>query len=85
MNKKILPQSLSKFETMIKEVDKLTNEETWTLYAYVGLKLKERGLVRTRNIVGERGEFLAIKVYNETSLCLAKPNTGGRKRGQPPF
>ena len=67
MNKKILPQSLSMFETLIKKVDKLTNEEIWTLYAYVGLKLKERGLVRTRNIVGERGEFLTIKVYNETS------------------
>jgi hypothetical protein len=33
----------------------------------VELELKERGLVRTRNIVGERGEFLAIAKYNETS------------------
>lgn len=54
------------FETLMKEVDQLIDEEMWTLYAYTGLKLKERNLVRTRNIVGERGEFLAIKTYNET-------------------
>lgn len=54
------------FDKLAKEVDALPDEEIWTLYALVGLKLKERGLVRTRNIVGERGEFLAIKIYNET-------------------
>jgi hypothetical protein len=58
-------------DSLAKEIDKLPNEEIWTLYAYLGLKLKERGLVRTRNIVGERGEFLAIKIYNE-SPGLAK-------------
>jgi hypothetical protein len=53
------------FEKLLKSIGSLPDEEIWTLYAYVGLKLKERGLVRTRNIVGERGEFLAIKTYNE--------------------
>ena len=47
-------------------IDQASDEEVWTLYAYLGLKLKERNLVRTRNIVGERGEFLTIEFYNKT-------------------
>ena len=58
---------MKKSDNLAKKIDTLPDEEIWTLYAYVGLKLKERGLVRTRNIVGERGEFLAIKIYNETA------------------
>lgn len=42
------------------------DEELWLLYADAEKELKDRKLVRTRNIVGERGEFLAIKIYNET-------------------
>ncbi len=42
----------------------LTNEELWLVYAETEKELKDRGLVRTRNIVGERGEFLAIENYN---------------------
>lgn len=57
---------MNDFDRIIKSTDKLPDEEIWTLYAYLGLKLKERKLVRTRNIVGERGEFLAIKIYNDT-------------------
>lgn len=47
-----------------KEVDTISNTDVWSLYAYLELQLKERKLVRTRNIVGERGEFLAIETYN---------------------
>jgi len=57
---------MKEFDKIAKEIDGLSDEEMWTLYPLIGLKLKERGLVRTRNIVGERGEFLAIKIYNET-------------------
>lgn len=57
---------MKKSDDLAKKIDELPDEEIWTFYAYIGLKLKERGLVRTRNIVGERGEFLAIKIYNET-------------------
>ena len=46
-----------------KIVDDVSDADVWSLYAYMALKLKERGLVRTRNIVGERGEFLAIETY----------------------
>jgi hypothetical protein len=62
---------MDKLEKLLKAIDSLPDEDIWTLYAYVGLKLKEKGLVRTRNIVGERGEFLAIKTYNDTP-SLAK-------------
>lgn len=49
-----------------KKIDESTDAGIWSLYAYLILKLKERKLVRTRNIVGERGEFLAIEIYNKT-------------------
>ena len=47
-------------------IDDLDDEGLWLLYADAGILLKKRGLVRTRNIVGERGEFLAINTYNKT-------------------
>jgi hypothetical protein len=57
----------------------LTDEELWLLYADTERELKERGLVRTRNMVGERGEFLAIEVYNSipglTNLQAAPEGT----------
>lgn len=46
------------------DLKRIEDEELWLLYADAELELKERGLVRTRNIVGERGEFLAIEMYN---------------------
>lgn len=49
---------------MLDMFSKNNDEDLWLLYANAELELKKRGLVRTRNIVGERGEFLAIKTYN---------------------
>ncbi len=48
-------------------IDQLNDEELWLLHADSEQELKKRKLVRTRNIVGERGEFLAIEIYNVTS------------------
>jgi hypothetical protein len=45
-------------------LEELNNEELWLGYADIQLELKKRNLVRTNNIVGERGEFLAIETYN---------------------
>lgn len=45
---------------------KLKDSEVWDVYALSIKELKSRDLVRTRNIVGERGEFLAIETYNST-------------------
>ena len=44
----------------------LNNEDLWLLYADTEQELKNRDLIRTRNIVGERGEFLTIDTYNST-------------------
>jgi len=48
-------------------LEELNNEELWIGYGDIQEELKKRKLVRTGNIVGDRGEFLAIKTYNETS------------------
>jgi hypothetical protein len=45
-------------------IEACSDEEIWNLFAHLHSLLKSRGLVRTRNIVGERGEFLAIATYN---------------------
>jgi hypothetical protein len=47
--------------------DELNDEELWLGYANIQQELKKRNLVRTNNIVGERGEFLAIETYNSIS------------------
>ena len=47
-------------------IDNASDEGLWSAFAYCKNKLKEKGLVRTNNITGERGEFLAIATYNNT-------------------
>lgn len=47
-------------------IEELNNEELWLGYADIQKELINRKLVRTNNIVGERGEFLAIEIYNST-------------------
>lgn len=44
----------------------LADKDIWNAYALVIAELQSRNLVRTKNIVGERGEFLAIEFYNNT-------------------
>lgn len=48
-------------------LDELDNEELWIGYSDIQQELKKRSLVRTNNMVGERGEFLAINTYNAIS------------------
>lgn len=40
--------------------------EIWALFALSKKELRKRGLVRTSNITGERGEFLATEIYCNT-------------------
>lgn len=47
--------------------DELNNEELWLGYADIQQELIKRKIARTNNIVGERGEFLAIETYNSIS------------------
>ncbi|MFZ2832218.1 MAG: hypothetical protein WAZ40_03635 [Minisyncoccia bacterium] len=42
----------------------LNDEELWLNYGETQQELKKRNLVRTNNMVGERGEFLAVETYN---------------------
>ena len=60
----------------------IDNEELWLLYADAELELKNRKLVRTRNIVGERGEFLAIETYNSISGLPNLPRDAHRVTDQ---
>ena len=46
------------------KLEELNSEELWLGYGDIQQELKRRGLVRTNNIVGERGEFLAVEAYN---------------------
>lgn len=43
-----------------------SDKELISLYFYWIQELKKRNIIRTNNIVGELGEFLAIKYYNDT-------------------
>lgn len=58
---------MSRTDEIKEEINSLADKDIWIVFAYLSLKLKERGLVRTNNIVGERGEFLAIETYNSMS------------------
>lgn len=49
---------------IINLIKNCTDEEIWEVFAVSKIELRKRSLIRTNNIVGERGEFLAIKVYN---------------------
>lgn len=50
-----------------KIVNGLKSEELWSLFSFLQKELKERKLIRSRNIVGDRGEFLAVDFYNKTA------------------
>jgi len=54
---------MEKIKSFLKE---LSDKDTWNAYALIIAELQKRKLIRTKNIVGERGEFLAIEFYNKT-------------------
>ncbi|MCM3414581.1 hypothetical protein ACT3UT_14075 [Bacillus spizizenii ATCC 6633 = JCM 2499] len=45
---------------------KLDDLELTLLYSSLLKELKQRGIIRTNNVVGELGEYLAINFYNKT-------------------
>ncbi len=47
-------------------VKKQNNDNLWLLFAESKSELKNRNLIRTSNIVGERGEQLVINFYSKT-------------------
>lgn len=44
---------------------KLDDLELTLLYSSLLKELKQRGIIRTNNVVGELGEYLAINFYNK--------------------
>lgn len=53
-------------DKLVELVSNFNDEEIWRMYGLAKNQLKLRGLVRTNNIVGERGEFLATEIYTNT-------------------
>ncbi|MCC2878300.1 hypothetical protein LK536_18660 [Lachnoclostridium pacaense] len=43
-----------------------STDELIKIYSSVIKELKDREIIRTNNVIGELGEYLAIKYYNET-------------------
>lgn len=48
------------------DISKCTNQELIDTYSQVIKELKNRNIIRTKNVVGELGEFLAIEHYCKT-------------------
>jgi hypothetical protein len=45
----------------------MDDEDLWLSYGEIQQELRKRNIARTNNMVGERGEFLAIKTHNSIS------------------
>ena len=54
---------------MEKEMDisKFTDQELISTYSRVISELKKRNIIRTKNVIGDLGEFLAIEHYTKTA------------------
>ena len=48
------------------DFSKLKDEEVVNIYPEVLKELKSRGIIKTNNLIGDLGEYLAIKTYSET-------------------
>ena len=61
------------------DLRQLDDRELIEAYSQIITLLKEKGVIRSKNIVGDLGEYLAVEYYNNTAslpkLQLAPPNT----------
>tara|TARA_B100000315_G_C14031401_1_gene343341 strand:+ start:33 stop:509 length:477 start_codon:yes stop_codon:yes gene_type:complete len=61
------------------DLKNLNDEDLIQIYPDLINELKKRDIIRTNNIVGELGEYFAVKIFNETTnlpkLQMAPPNT----------
>lgn len=61
------------------DITQLTIDELWVLYGQTHHKLRQLGEIRSRNIVGDRGEQIAVSYYSATrglpKLQMAPPST----------
>ncbi|WP_294805361.1 hypothetical protein [uncultured Gemmiger sp.] len=49
------------------ELSALNTAEIVSLYCQVIKELKARGVIRTNNVIGDLGEYLAVEYYNNTA------------------
>jgi hypothetical protein len=49
------------------DLSKLSNNELVATYPQLLTELKSRGIIRTNNLIGELGEFLALGAYNSNA------------------
>jgi len=60
-------------------LESLSDEGLYKAYAIVLKELKKRGIIRTRNVIGDLGEYFVINHYNKTpglpNLSPAPPGT----------
>ena len=61
-----------------KQIKEMSDDSLWKNYAITIKELKKRKLIRTRNIAGERGEQLAVEIYNSTP---GRPNLQAAPEG----
>ena len=61
-----------------KQIKEISDDSLWKNYAITIKELKKRKLIRTRNIAGERGEQLAVEIYNSTP---GRPNLQAAPEG----
>ena len=52
---------------MVCNLEEMETSEIINLYSETIKELKKREVIRTKNVLGEIGEYLAIKYYNDTS------------------
>ncbi len=61
------------------DIESLTIDEIIKLYPKILKELKKRGVIKTKNLIGELGEYLAIQHYTENpkfpNLALAETTT----------
>lgn len=64
---------------MLGNFENMSHTEVIECYSQATKELKKRGIVRTKNITGELGEYIAVDYYNKTSnlpnLQFAPPST----------
>jgi len=64
---------------MISEIEKIPTTDLIKIYSQILAELKNRQAIRTKNLIGDMGEYLVIDHYNKTpglaKLTIAPPGT----------
>lgn len=64
---------------MISQIEQTSTEDLVKIYSQILAELKQRQVIRTKNLIGDMGEYLVIDYYNKTpglpKLTIAPPGT----------